>query len=118
MSLTVCNKKSFVKSTFFLNFLPFDSIVISKYKFDMQKIQKFQFGRMYAAPKSTKTYELIHRCGHFLIFRVRHSKTRDSWKLQSTSTYKADANGAFEEVLLSDGTRLRGDLYMTALDAA
>ena len=25
----------------------------------MQKIQKFQLGRLYAAPKSTKTYELI-----------------------------------------------------------
>ncbi len=25
----------------------------------MQKIQKFQFGRLYPAPKSTKTYELF-----------------------------------------------------------
>lgn len=73
----------------------------------MQKIQKFQFGCIYAAPKSTKTYELIHRYGHYLIFRVRNTKNRDSWKQQSTSTYKADASGAFEEVLFSDGVRLR-----------
>ena len=73
-------------------------------------ILKFQFNRIYAAPKSTKTYELINRDGHHLIFRVRNPKTRDSWKQTATSTYKADASGAFEEVLLSDGTRLRGDM--------
>ena len=75
----------------------------------MQKIQKFQFGRLYSAPKSTKTYELIDRYDHLLVFRVRNPKTRDSWKLQATSTYKADASGAFEEVLFSDGVRLRSD---------
>lgn len=78
--------------------------------FDMQKIQKFQTGRLYAAPKSTKTYELIDRNGHILTFRGRNPKTGDSWKQTATSTYKADAFGAFEEVLLSDGTRLRGDM--------
>ena len=75
----------------------------------MQKIQKFQFGRLYSAPKSTKTYELIDRYDHLLVFRVRNPKTRDSWKRQATSTYKADASGAFEEVLFSDGVRLRSD---------
>ena len=75
----------------------------------MQKIQKFQLGRLYAAPKSAKTYELINRDGHALIFRVRNPKTRDSWKQLATSTYKADENGAFEEVLFSDGVRLRAD---------
>lgn len=75
----------------------------------MQKIQKFQFGRLYAAPKSTKTYELISRDGHRLVFRVRNPKTKDSWKQTSTSTNKADQSGAFEEVLFSDGVRLRSD---------
>jgi hypothetical protein len=75
----------------------------------MQKIQKFQFGRLYAAPKSTKTYELLDRDGHRLVFLVRNPKTRDSWKQTSTSTYKADLSGAFEEVLFSDGVRLRSD---------
>ena len=77
----------------------------------MQKIQKFQFGRLYAAPKSTKTYELINRDGHALTFRVRNPKTRDSWKQLATSTYKADETGAFEEVLFSDGARLRSDAW-------
>jgi hypothetical protein len=77
----------------------------------MQKIQKFQFGRLYAAPKSTKTYELINRDGHALTFRVRNPKTRDSWKQLATSTYKADQTGAFEEVLFSDGARLRSDTW-------
>ena len=75
----------------------------------MQKIQKFQFGRLYAAPKSAKTYELIDRDGHALTFRVRNPQTRDSWKMRATSAYKADASGAFEEVLFSDGVRLRAD---------
>ena len=75
----------------------------------MQKIQKFQFGRIYTSPTSAKTYELFDRNGHYLIFRGRNPKTRDSWKLQATSTYKADAFGAFEEVLFSDGTRLRSN---------
>lgn len=75
----------------------------------MQKIQKFQFNRIYAAPKSTKTYELINRDGHRLIFRVRNPKTNDSWKQLATSTFKADETGAFEEVLFSDGVRLRAD---------
>ena len=77
----------------------------------MQKIQKFQFGRLYAAPKSAKTYELIDRDGHRLVFRVRNPKTRDSWKQLATSTYKADQTGAFEEVLFSDGVRLRSDAW-------
>ena len=75
----------------------------------MQKIQKFQFGHIYRAPKSPKTYELLDRSGHHLTFRVRNPKTKDSWKLTSTSTYKADLSGAFEEVLFSDGVRLRSD---------
>ena len=75
----------------------------------MQKIQKFQFSHIYRAPKSTKTYELLDRSGHHLTFRVRNPKTKDSWKQTSTSTYKADQSGAFEEVLFSDGVRLRSD---------
>ena len=77
----------------------------------MQKIQKFQFGRLYAAPKSAKTYELIDRDGHALTFRVQNPKTRDSWKMRATSTYKADQNGAFEEILFSDEGRLRSDTW-------
>ena len=77
----------------------------------MQKIQKFQLGRIYSAPKSTKTYELIERSGHHLTFRVRNPKTKDSWKQISTSTYKADQSGAFEEILFSDGVRLRSDAF-------
>ena len=76
----------------------------------MQKIQKFQFGRLYAAPKSSNLYELIDRDGHRLVFRVRNPKTRDSWKQLATSTYKADENGAFEEIFFMDGTRLRADV--------
>ena len=75
----------------------------------MQKIQKFQLNRIYAAPKSTKTYEPIDRNGHLLTFRVRNPKTRDSWKQMVSSTFKANEIGAFEEVLFSDGTRLRSD---------
>ena len=77
----------------------------------MQKIQKFQLGRIYSAPKSTKTYELLSRDGHRLAFLVRNPKTRDSWKQISTSSFKADQNGAFEEVLFSDGVRLRSDAF-------
>ena len=77
----------------------------------MQKIQKFQFGRLYAAPKSAKTYELIDRDGHALTFRVRNPKNKDSWKIRATSTYKADETGAFEEVLFMDGVRLRSDSW-------
>ena len=77
----------------------------------MQKIQKFQFNRIYAAPKSTKTYELINRDGHRLVFRVRNPKNNDSWKQLATSTFKADETGAFEEVLFKDGVRLRADVW-------
>ena len=77
----------------------------------MQKIQKFQTGRLYAAPRSSKTYELIDRNGHSLTFRVRNPKTNDSWKQRATSTYKADEVGAFEEVLFMDGVRLRSDVW-------
>ena len=41
---------------------------------------------------------------------IRYAK--DSWKLTSTSTYKADLSGAFEEVLFSDGVRLRSDALL------
>ena len=75
----------------------------------MQKIQKFQFGHLYVAPKSTKTYELLERSGHHLTFLVRNPKTKDSWKQRATSAFKADATGAFEEILFSDGVRLRSD---------
>lgn len=72
----------------------------------MQKIQKFQLGRLYAAPKSNRTFELLARDGHILIFQVRNLKTRDAWKKEVRSTFKADASGAFEEVFFSDGIRL------------
>lgn len=77
----------------------------------MQKIQKFQFGRLYAASKSTTTFELINRDGHNLIFKARNPKTRDTWNLTAVSTYKADEKGAFEEVFFSNGTRLRSDAW-------
>ena len=77
----------------------------------MQKIQKFQTGRLYAAPKSTRTYELINRDGHRLVFRVRPPKTNDYWKPLATSTFKADETGAFEAVLFQDGVRLRADAW-------
>ena len=79
----------------------------------MQKIQKFQFGRIYVAPKSPKAFELLDRDGHRLVFRVRNPKTRDSWKQLGTSTYKADETGAFEEILFRDGMRLRSDFWLT-----
>ena len=101
-----------------MNFPGYDSILKPKERrnqlkkeIDMQKIQKFQFGRLYAAPKSTKTYELINRDGHRLVFRVRNPKTNDSWKQLATSTFKADETGAFEAVLFQDGIRLRADAW-------
>ena len=80
----------------------------------MQTIQNFKSGRLYSASKSTKTYELIDRFDHFLTFRIRNPKTRDSWTTQITSFYKADEAGAFEEVLFSDGVRLRADAVQAA----
>lgn len=77
----------------------------------MPKIQKFQFGHIYVVPKSPKTYELLDRDGHRLTFLVRNPKTKDSWKQISTSTYKVDQSGAFEEVLFSYGVRLRSDAF-------
>ena len=77
----------------------------------MQKIKKFQLTQVYTAPKSVKLYELVERNGHFLTFRVRNPKTRDSWKQLATSTYQADETGAFEVVLFQDGTRLRADAW-------
>ena len=79
----------------------------------MEKIQKFSFGRLYAAPGSAKTYELIDRSGHDLTFRVWNPRTDDSWKQRAVSAYKADAAGAFEEVLFMDGVRLRSDARCT-----
>ena len=75
----------------------------------MQKIQKFQPSLIYSAPKSKNTFELIERNGHYLIFRVRNPKNRISYKISATSFFKADRNGAFEEILLMDGTRIRSD---------
>lgn len=79
----------------------------------MQKIQKFQPALIYSAPKSKNTFELIERNGHYLIFRVRKPKDRTSYKVSATSVYKADQNGAFEEVLLLDGTRVRSNSFAT-----
>ena len=79
----------------------------------MQKIQKFQFGRLYAATNSKKSFELIERNGHHLTFRVRNPKNQTSYKTTATSLYKADETGAFEEVLFLDGVRLRSDAWCT-----
>ena len=72
----------------------------------MQKIQKFQFSRIYSALNSQKTFELIERNGHQLTFRVRKPKDRTTSKTTAISCYRADQTGAFEEVLLMDGTRI------------
>ena len=77
----------------------------------MQKIQKFQFGRIYSASNSKNTFELIDRNGHQLIFRVRRPKDRDSYKVLATSTFKADETGAFEQILIQDGTIVRSDSW-------
>ena len=77
----------------------------------MQKIQKFQTGRLYAATNSKKSFELIERNGHHLTFRVRNPKDRTSYKTTATSLYKADQTGAFEEVLFLDGLHLRSDSW-------
>ena len=79
----------------------------------MQKIQKFQLSQIYSAPESKKSFELIERNGHHLTFRVQNPKNRSSYKTTATSLYKADQNGAFEEVLFLDGTRLRSDAWCT-----
>lgn len=75
----------------------------------MQKIQKFQPSKIYSAPKSKTTYELLDRAGHYLVFLVRKPKDRTTCKITATSVFRADQNGAFEEVLLQDGTRIRSD---------
>lgn len=80
----------------------------------MQAIKKFQTSRLYSDPKTTKTYELIDRSGHFLTFLVRNPKARDCWTTQITSFYKADEAGAFEEVLFADDVRLRADAVQAA----
>lgn len=79
----------------------------------MKKIQKFQFGRLYCAANSKKTFELIDRDGHRLMFRVRCPKDQMTYKVLATSAYKADETGAFEEILLQDGTRVRSDAWLT-----
>ena len=75
----------------------------------MQKIQKFQPSHLYSSPKSKNTFELIDRNGHYLTFLVHKPKDRTSFKVSATSYFKADQNGAYEEVLLQDGTRIRSD---------
>lgn len=74
----------------------------------MQAIQKFHVSQKYYCQNSKKyVFELVEREKNYLIFRVRNLKTRDSFKIDATSFYKADELGAFEEVMLSDGSRLR-----------
>ena len=72
----------------------------------MQKIQKFQLSQIYSALNSKKTFELIERNGRHLTFRVRKPKERTTSKTTAISFYRADQTGAFEEVLLLDGTRI------------
>jgi len=62
----------------------------------MLKIQKFQPSVLYSAYKSRSTYELIHRNGHYLIFRAHKPKDRTSYKISATSVFKADLNGAYD----------------------
>ena len=73
----------------------------------MQKILKFQLSQIYFASNSKKSFELIERNGHHLTFRVRKPKERTTYKTTAISSYKADETGAFEEVILMDGTRIR-----------
>ena len=73
----------------------------------MQKILKFQLSQTYSASNSKKSFELIERNGHHLTFRVRKPKDRTTYKTTAISSYKADETGAFEEVLLMDGTRIQ-----------
>ena len=73
----------------------------------MQKIQKFQLSHIYFALNSKKSFELIERNGRHLTFRVRKPKDRTTYKTTAVSSYKADETGAFEEVILMDGTRIQ-----------
>ena len=74
----------------------------------MQAIQKFHVSQKYYCQNSKKyVFELVEREKKYLVFRVRNVKTRDSFKIQTTSFFKADELGAFEEVMLNDGSRLR-----------
>ena len=77
----------------------------------MQKIQKFQFGRIYSAPKSKTSYELISRDGHNLSFRIRKPKDSETFIIDTVSVFKADETGAFEEITLSNGSKLRSDSW-------
>ena len=42
----------------------------------MQKIQKFQFNRIYAAPKSSRAYELLDRSGRLLSYEIKRETMR------------------------------------------
>ncbi|MBP5172304.1 MAG: hypothetical protein J6037_01175, partial [Bacteroidales bacterium] len=69
----------------------------------MQTIKKFTFDRIYSSPSSLNSYTLLGRNGHYLTFlATENGKRCGSWKTDATSTFKADADGAFESVLLSD----------------
>jgi hypothetical protein len=78
----------------------------------MRTISKFKPGFIYTSPTSKNLHELHSRNGHELIFKVRPKGERTGqWKMSAISSFKADADGAFESVLLSDGTRLRADKW-------
>lgn len=73
----------------------------------MQSIQKFKFNQKYCAINSRKKFELVERNDNYLVFRVRKPGSRETYKTAATSTYKANEFGAFEEVFLPDGVRVR-----------
>ena len=75
----------------------------------MQTIKKFHPNTIYSSSSSKNTFQLLERSGHHLIFKVWKPKDRFSYKISALSTYKADEKGAFEEILLMDGSRVRSD---------
>ena len=75
----------------------------------MPTIKKFQPNTIYSSSNSKNTYQLLERAGHYLVLLVRRPKDRTTFKITATSFYKADDTGAFEEILLMDGGRVRSN---------
>ena len=75
----------------------------------MQTIKKFHPNTIYSSSSSKNTFQLLERNGHHLIFRVWKANDRISYIISATSTNKADEKGAFEEILLMDGSRVQSD---------
>lgn len=81
----------------------------------MKKIQKFRPERLYSTVTNNNWYELISRNGSHLTFRVRKAGTSNTWTQEGDSTFKADANGAFETVRFTDGTIINSNHSSTRL---